>query len=131
MSAFNIYLIKDLIHWIENNLEQPLSLKDVAKKSGYSKGYLLRIFHMHTGITLGYYIRSRRLYRVADELRLTKRPVLHIAMQYQFKSQQNFTQCFKAYFNITPAAYRYMIGKATLGSGTKETRYCNYCSQLR
>lgn len=103
---FNTNVISELLFWIEEHLEHPLLLDDVARKAGYSKWHLQRTFKGITGMALGGYIRSRRLCRAAIALRLTKQPILNIAIQYQFDSQQTFTRRFKAHFNITPAAYR-------------------------
>jgi AraC family transcriptional regulator, mar-sox-rob regulon activator len=99
-------IISDLIKWIEKNLEQPLSIDHVAKKSGYSKWHLQRMFKDVTGKVLGTYIRHRRLTHAALALKLTSKPILDIAMQYQFDSQQTFTRSFKKQFKLTPANYR-------------------------
>ncbi|WP_392563238.1 MDR efflux pump AcrAB transcriptional activator RobA [Orbus wheelerorum] len=99
-------VISDLIIWIEKNLEQPLSIDHVADKSGYSKWHLQRMFKKVTGQILGTYIRHRRLTHAALALRLTSKPILDIAMQYRFDSQQTFTRSFKKQFNDTPATYR-------------------------
>lgn len=101
-----ISIISDLIKWIEKNLEQPLSIDHVAEKSGYSKWHLQRMFKKVTGQILGTYIRHRRLTYAALALRLTSKPILDIAMQYRFDSQQTFTRSFKKHFNVTPATYR-------------------------
>ncbi|MCO6524356.1 MAG: MDR efflux pump AcrAB transcriptional activator RobA [Candidatus Schmidhempelia sp.] len=99
-------IISDLIKWIEKNLEQPLSIDHVATKSGYSKWHLQRMFKDVTGKILGTYIRHRRLTHAALALKLTSKPILDIAMQYQFDSQQTFTRSFKKQFKLTPANYR-------------------------
>ncbi|HDS6182585.1 TPA: helix-turn-helix domain-containing protein [Proteus mirabilis] len=106
LSSFNIEVIKELLLWIEANLEKPLLLDDVAIKSGYTKWHLQRVFKQATGLTLASYIRGRRLTKAATELRLTKLPVLTIALRYQFDSQQSFTRRFKAVFGVTPSEYR-------------------------
>ncbi|WP_427123937.1 helix-turn-helix domain-containing protein [Proteus mirabilis] len=106
LSSFNIEVIKELLLWIEVNLEKPLLLDDVAIKSGYTKWHLQRVFKQATGLTLASYIRGRRLTKAATELRLTKLPVLTIALRYQFDSQQSFTRRFKAVFGVTPSEYR-------------------------
>jgi AraC family transcriptional activator of mar-sox-rob regulon len=49
---------------------------------------------------------ARRLSKSAVALRLTSRPILDIALQYRFDSQQTFTRAFKKQFNLTPALYR-------------------------
>lgn len=54
------------------------------------------MFKEVTGQAIGSYIRSRRLSRAAVALRLTSRPILDIALQYRFDSQQTFTRAFKS-----------------------------------
>lgn len=106
LSTFNIEIIKELLLWIEVNLEKPLLLDDVAIRSGYTKWHLQRVFKQATGLTLASYIRGRRLTKAATELRLTKLPILAVALRYQFDSQQSFTRRFKATFGVTPTEYR-------------------------
>lgn len=88
-------IIRDLLSWLESHLDQPLSLDNVAAKAGYSKWHLQRMFKDITGNAIGAYIRARRLSKAAVALRLTGRPILDIALQYRFDSQQTFTRAFK------------------------------------
>ncbi len=99
-------VITALLAWIEQNLDQPLTLDDIAAKSGYSKWHLQRLFKQLTGQILGTYARRRRLTAAARELRLTSHGVAFIADKYQFDSQQTFTRCFKKQFGMPPAGYR-------------------------
>ncbi|WP_318393446.1 MDR efflux pump AcrAB transcriptional activator RobA [Enterobacter sp.] len=99
-------IIRDLLSWLESHLDQPLSLDNVAAKAGYSKWHLQRMFKDVAGLPIGAYIRARRLSRSAVALRLTARPILDIALQYRFDSQQTFTRAFKKQFKFTPALYR-------------------------
>ncbi|WP_437890587.1 MDR efflux pump AcrAB transcriptional activator RobA [Phytobacter sp. V91] len=99
-------IIRDLLVWLEGHLDQPLSLDNVAAKAGYSKWHLQRMFKEVTGHAIGAYIRARRLSKSAVALRLTSRPILDIALQYRFDSQQTFTRAFKKQFTQTPAFYR-------------------------
>lgn len=75
-------IIQDLIAWIDEHIDQPLNIDVVAKKSGYSKWYLQRMFRTVTHQTLGDYIRQRRLLLAAVELRTTERPIFDIAMDW-------------------------------------------------
>ncbi len=99
-------IIRDLLVWLESHLDHPLSLDNVAAKAGYSKWHLQRMFKDVTGHAIGAYIRARRLSKSAVALRLTSRPILDIALQYRFDSQQTFTRAFKKQFIQTPAYYR-------------------------
>ncbi|WP_318364090.1 MDR efflux pump AcrAB transcriptional activator RobA [Enterobacter sp.] len=99
-------IIRELLIWLEGHLDQSLALDNVAAKAGYSKWHLQRMFKDVTGHAIGAYIRARRLSKAAVALRLTARPILDIALQYRFDSQQTFTRAFKKQFNLTPALYR-------------------------
>ncbi|WJY15622.1 MDR efflux pump AcrAB transcriptional activator RobA [Pectobacteriaceae bacterium CE90] len=108
-------IIRDLLNWLEGHLDQPLSLDNVAAKAGYSKWHLQRMFKDVTGHAIGSYIRARRLTKAAVALCLTSRPILDIALQYRFDSQQTFTRAFKKQFAQTPASYRHADDWDTFG----------------
>ncbi len=99
-------IIFDLLTWLEDHLTNPLSLDNVALKAGYSKWHLQRMFKEVTGQVLGSYIRARRLSKAAVSLRLTNRPIMEIALEYHFDSQQTFTRAFKKQFGQSPGRYR-------------------------
>lgn len=99
-------VISQLLAWIEQNLDQLLTVGSIAAKSGYSKWHLQRMFKHFTGEMLGSYVRRRRLTAAARELRLTSTTVACIADKYQFDSQQTFTRSFKKQFGVPPAAFR-------------------------
>ena len=64
-------VIKSLTHWIDSNLYRPITVLDVARKSGYSLAYIQRNFRQECGISIGLYIRSRKLEKAAHMLRHT------------------------------------------------------------
>lgn len=102
-------IVQTLIEWIDDHIDQPLNIDVVAKKSGYSKWYLQRMFRQVTHQTLGDYIRQRRLSMAAEELRTTQRPIFDIAMDLGYVSQQTFSRVFRREFNRTPSDYRHQI----------------------
>ena len=59
-------IIQTLIEWIDEHIDQPLNIDVVARKSGYSKWYLQRMFRTVMHQTLGDYIRQRRLLLAAE-----------------------------------------------------------------
>ena len=94
-------IIQTLIEWIDEHIDQPLNIEAVAKKSGYSKWYLQRMFRTVMRQTLGDYIRQRRLLLAAVELRNTERPIFDIAMDLGYVSQQTFSRVFRREFDRT------------------------------
>lgn len=97
---------RDLVVWIENNIERKVSLNDVSVKAGYSKWYLQRLFRTETGLTLASYIRHRKLYRAAIMLKMTSLSVIEITERLGFSTQQTFTRTFKKHFGLAPGRYR-------------------------
>ena len=102
-------IIQTLIEWIDEHIDQPLNIDVVAKKSGYSKWYLQRMFRTVMHQTLGEYIRQRRLLLAAQALRSTQRPIFDIAMDLGYVSQQTFSRVFRREFDRTPSDYRHQL----------------------
>ncbi len=105
--------MESLLEWVEDNMQRPLRIEDVAKQSGYSKWYLQRMFTDWAGKSLGTYIRERKLQLAAADLKNTSDKILDISIRYGFDSQQSFTRTFGKKFNTSPSAYR-RTGKNTL-----------------
>lgn len=98
--------IRELISWIEQNLDERMLLEHVSLKAGYSKWYLQRMFREVTGLPLGTYIRQRKLFKSAMLLRMTSLPVMEIACRFGYSTQQDFTRAFKRHFGVAPGRYR-------------------------
>ncbi|WP_167278637.1 AraC family transcriptional regulator [Paenibacillus lupini] len=98
--------VQQAIMFMEDQLQEPLSLEVIAMEAGFSVYHFQRIFHAISGFTVQEYIRKRRLSVAAAELLVTKKTVLDIAVSYQYGSQEAFTRAFSSYFGATPAKYR-------------------------
>lgn len=98
--------IDSLLTWIESNLSQNLHLDEVARRAGYSRWHLQRLFRQHTGFSLAEYIRQRRLTESALLLLNSNQAILQVAMNYGFETQQAYTRTFKNYFRMTPGQLR-------------------------
>lgn len=102
----NNKLIKKIIDYIENNLDGQLSLDEIAKEAGYSKFHLNRLFLECVGCTIYKYIQMRRLTVAAEELVYTKKPIIEIAYEANYSSQQSFTFAFRQLYGHPPQEYR-------------------------
>lgn len=88
MGANNI--VESLIDYIEKNLNEDLTLDKIADDLNYSKFYIARIFSEITGTTIYKYIQGRRLTLAALKLVETKKPIIEIAYEAKYNSQQAF-----------------------------------------
>lgn len=104
MSADRI--VEMLIDYIEDNLDKDLTLDKIANDLNYSKFYLERIFSQKTGITIYKYIKARRLTLAALKLVEGKKPIVEIAYEAKYNSQQAFTLAFSRLYLCTPQTYR-------------------------
>ena len=97
---------KQILLYIEDHLDQDLSLEKIAGEFHYSKFYIARTFKNHTGLTLYKYIQGRRLDEAARKLTETDQPIMEIALEAGYGSQQAFTQAFRGACLCTPQEYR-------------------------
>lgn len=126
-------LISQMITYIENHLEENLTLDTISEKMNYSKFYLNRLFSEQVGYTICKYIQMRRLTKAAQKLIYTNEPIIKIAYEANYNSQQAFTLAFKQMYLSTPQLYR-KIGvfepkqnkKFTLSSKTTMYYYFYY-----
>lgn len=102
----NKVVVKKTVDYIETHMDEDLSLDKIANALHYSKFYLARIFAEETGSTVYRYIQGRRLTLAAWKLVETKRPIVEIAYEAQYDSQQAFTLAFKRVYECTPKIYR-------------------------
>ncbi|WP_184999448.1 MULTISPECIES: helix-turn-helix domain-containing protein [unclassified Enterobacter] len=91
-----------------NSAIRLLDIAATARRAGFSRWHMQRIFKQHTGITLGRYIRILRLSNAAIDLINTAYPVIEIALQYGYESQQTFTRAMKCHTGFNPGAIKRM-----------------------
>ena len=94
--------IRTALKCIEDHLEQPLSLTELARQARISLPRLKSKFKQEVGVTPGDYMTRRRIARAAQLLYETKAPVTDIAMRLGFPSSQYFATVFKRYTLHSP-----------------------------
>lgn len=95
-----------ILSYIDAHPDQDLTLERLAEELHYSKFYMARTFKADTGMTLCKYIQGRRLETAARELAETKHPVVEIALEVGYGSQQAFARAFRREYGCTPRTYR-------------------------
>lgn len=99
-------VVKKVVEYIETHLDEDLSLDKIADELNYSKFYVARAFNEETSGTVYKYIQRRRLTLAARKLVETKQPIVEIAYEAHYDSQQAFTTAFKQLYKCTPKTYR-------------------------
>lgn len=88
------------------NLEQPLSISDIAERSGTTHRSLDRLFARHIGHSPAQYLRMLRLNRAANLLLQTGMPISEVALSSGFSSASHLGLHFKVAYNMTPRQFR-------------------------
>ena len=99
--------LEDIIEWIEQNLDHPLTLDQIAAQANLSTFHFSRLFTARMSRSVMAYVRGRKLVRGAR--RLGDEPDLQLvdlAFDCGFESQEAFTRAFKRVFGVSPGRFR-------------------------
>ncbi len=94
------------IDFIEQNLTNELDIGEIASKAALSPFYYQRIFGALCGMTVGEYIRARRMTLAAQELNRDDVEVIDVAVKYGYDSPDSFAKTFQKFHGITPSRTR-------------------------
>lgn len=101
-----IECILQSIGYIENHLNEPITVSDMADAAGYSVFHFIRSFNQVVWHTPYDYLIRRRLTRAVNDLVSSNRRIIDIAQDYCIGSQESFTRLFRKMFNQTPGQCR-------------------------
>ncbi len=97
---------QESIEYIEQHLSGELDIDVISAKAALSPFYYQRIFGALCGMTVGEYIRARRMTLAAQELSGTEEKVIDIALKYGYDSPDSFAKAFQRFHGITPSQAR-------------------------
>lgn len=91
------------IDYIEDNLlNEQLTVDEIASNIYFSSFHFQRVFSILTGMSVGDYIRNRRLSLAGSELSHAKLRIIDIAYKYGYDTPESFSKAFKRFHGITP-----------------------------
>lgn len=97
---------QESIDFMEKNLTEELDIEEIAAIAALSPFYYQRIFGALCGMTVGEYIRSRRMTLAAQELNRNDVKVIDVALKYGYDSPDSFAKAFQKFHGITPSMAR-------------------------
>ena len=104
----NLYIsvMNEAVHYIEENINKPLTLQNMAKQFYLSEFHFSRLFKMITGVNLKYYITGRKLTRASESLKERDSTVIKVALDYGYEYPEVFSRAFKKQFGVSPSLYK-------------------------
>jgi AraC-like DNA-binding protein len=98
--------IRDILIYINEHIDEPLTLTALAQKALVSPAHFSRVFKETTGIGLIVYLNTKRIIKAKELLLETNHTIAHIAEMCGFESMPQFYRTFKKYNEKTPATFR-------------------------
>jgi AraC family transcriptional regulator len=98
--------LRRVLDYVAENIEDDITLLDLAGIAGYSPFHFARKFTLAMGISPHRYISRIRLESAMAELAAGKLPLAQIALNAQFSSQASFTRAFHRAIGVTPKEYQ-------------------------
>ena len=105
-TRINDVRLLSVITAMENNLEDPLPLKQLSRISGMSLRHLQRRFTEVMGKSPTLFYRELRLQRARKMLMHGTRSILDVAVANGFVSGSHFTRCYRTHFGRLPREER-------------------------
>jgi AraC family transcriptional regulator len=100
------YRLRKVIDYIQEHLDQNLTLAELATAVQMSPHYFASLFKQSMGLTPHQYVTKCRIQKAKQLLRQTELPIIEICQEVGFESQSHFTRVFRQQNAMTPKAYR-------------------------
>lgn len=98
--------VQKAIRHIRQNIQQPMSLGDIARVSGASIRHFSKVFKQETGLTFVDYLTRERVEKAKKAIRETNARISDIAFSSGFESIAQFNRAFRRICGESPSSYR-------------------------
>lgn len=100
------YRLKRVIDYVANNLEESISLSQLATIVGMSPHYFSELFKQSTGCTPHSYVLVQRIERAKQRLRDPQCSVVEAGLDSGFENPSHFARVFRRLVGTTPSRFR-------------------------
>lgn len=97
--------IQKTIDYIEEHIDEEISIESLARMASLSQFYYQRLFHRLVSQPVREYIKLRRLAKAKDALLQTQDRIVDIALRFGFTSHEHFSRTFKDEFGVSPSEF--------------------------
>jgi AraC-like DNA-binding protein len=99
-------LLDKALTYIERNLPNPLTNRDISSETGLSRTHFNRLFKAHIGMAPIQYLIAERIKWAKRLLTTTSLSVKQVALTVGYENQLYFSSLFKRRIGASPKAYR-------------------------
>jgi len=100
-------ILRRVRKYMEEHLQDKLSMDELARETDYSRAHFLRMFRAATGKTPHQYLTERRIERAKSMLLEAKKiSLIDVAARCGFSSQSHLTRVFRKQVGATPTEFK-------------------------
>lgn len=103
--------LQKAINYMEEHLLDQITIEDIAKRADVTSFHFQRVFMILTDLSVGEYLRRRRLTLAAQELTSTTCKIIDLAYKYGYDTPESFSKAFRKQHGISPTGARKGMGK--------------------
>jgi len=98
--------LRNIMVLMRNNIEEPLSLEELADCIDISRRQMERLFQSHLETSPSRYYLELRITHARRLLLQSNESITNVSLACGFVSTSHFSNCFKDYFGLSPSAAR-------------------------
>lgn len=98
-----IQCLSKALGYIEKHLTDDIDINEVSGQAYTSSSHFQLVFHLVMGLTVGEYVRNRRLSLAAQDLLQPNSRIIDVAMRYQYDTQESFSKAFTRFHGVPPS----------------------------
>ncbi|MEE3343111.1 MAG: AraC family transcriptional regulator [Bacilli bacterium] len=103
---FSNDLVCDILEYIDNNINNKISIKDICDKFYYNRYYIMKLFKREIGVSINNYINNIRIYNSTKLIKDSNYSMLMIGLYNGFYSLEYFSEMFKKIIGVSPLKYK-------------------------
>lgn len=102
--------LRNAREYIDAHSTSHITIGTISEQAGVHPVHLVREFRKHFRMTIGEYVRSRRIDYACGQLTSPEIPLIEIALNAGFSQQSHFSRAFKQITGMSPGEYRRTMG---------------------
>ncbi|MGC5772118.1 helix-turn-helix domain-containing protein [Paenibacillus pabuli] len=109
MLSKDFILCQQMITFMNNHLEDPVSIQEIAEHAGIGSSLASQLFKQEMSDTIHGYFTKLRMERACELLLDTDYRISEIASMVGYQHENSFIRVYRKYKDITPGKYREMM----------------------
>lgn len=114
-----------VLAFIDEHISRTVTLSELAREAGLSVAYFSQRFKSSTGTSPHQYLMQLRIRKAKKLLEESESPVIDVAMECGFQTQQHFARIFRRLTMRSPTEHRWQSQRLALESGYQDLPYMN------